>query len=239
MNVDSMRALVSLVLASSLGNWIHRLGGPGLILLGIIDNSAIPITGGMDIFVILLSAHRREWWFYYAFMAIVGALLGGYLTYRLAEKGGEETVEKKIGKQRAQKVYDKFKKRGFATISVSAVLPPPFPMVPVLMAAGVLQYPRKKFLLSLGCGRTIRFFGLALLGRIYGTAILSSLRQYYKPLLYTLGGLAVAGAVCALVYFKWYRPKRQEEERKRGTHVEQFPVPFRDEADRGGEKRSG
>jgi membrane protein YqaA with SNARE-associated domain len=145
-----MRALVSLVLASSLGNWIHRLGGPGLILLGIIDNSAIPIPGGMDIFVILLSAHRREWWFYYAFMAIVGALLGGYLTYRLAEKGGEETVEKKIGKQRAQNVYDKFKKRGFATISVSAVLPPPFPMVPVLMAAGVLQYPRKKFLLSLG-----------------------------------------------------------------------------------------
>src|SRR5579884_2982131 len=139
MNVDSMRALVSLVLASSLGNWIHRLGGPGLILLGIIDNSAIPIPGGMDIFVILLSAHRREWWFYYAFMAIVGALLGGYLTYRLAEKGGEETVEKKIGKQRAQKVYDKFKKRGFPTISVSGVLPPPFPIVPVLMAAGVLE----------------------------------------------------------------------------------------------------
>jgi membrane protein YqaA with SNARE-associated domain len=72
----------------------------------------------MDVFVILLSAQRREWWLYYAFMAVLGAVLGGYLTYRLAEKGGEETLEKEIGKDRAQKVYDKFKKRGFATVAV-------------------------------------------------------------------------------------------------------------------------
>lgn len=192
---------------------MHRLGGPGLILLGIVDNSAIPIPGGMDVFVILLSAHRREWWLYYALMAVIGAVLGGYLTYRLAEKGGEETLKKEIGKDRAQKVYNKFKKRGFATIAVSAVLPPPFPMVPVLMAAGVLQYPRKKFPAALSVGRAVRFFILALLGRIYGTAIISSLRIYYKPVLYSLVGLVVLGGVAVLVYFKWYRPKRQARER--------------------------
>jgi len=221
-----MRALAPFVLAVNLSDWIHRLGGPGLILLGLIDNSVIPIPGGMDVFVILLAAHRREWWFYYALMAVAGAVLGGYVTYRLAEKGGEETLEKEIGKQRAQKVYDKFKRRGFATISVSAVLPPPFPMVPVLMAAGVLQYPRRKFLLSLACGRAVRFFAIAFLGRTYGTAILSSLSRYYKPLLYALASLAVLGAVCALLYFKWYRPKRQRQEQKSGREVEQFPIPF-------------
>ncbi|HEX3104442.1 MAG TPA: VTT domain-containing protein [Terriglobales bacterium] len=205
-----MRAisLLALLLAqNSVWTWIHRLGGPGLILLGIVDNSAIPIPGGMDIFVILLAAHRREWWLYYAFMAVIGAVLGGYITYGLAEKGGEETLEKEIGKDRAQKVYNKFKKRGFATVAVSAVLPPPFPMVPVLMAAGVLQYPRKKFLLALSAGRAVRFLIVALLGRIYGTAIISTLRNYYKPVLYALVGLAVLGAIAALVYFKWYRPK--------------------------------
>jgi len=141
---------------------MHRLDGPGLILLGIVDNSAIPIPGGIDVFVILLSAHRREWWLYYAFMAVIGAVLGGYLTYRLAEQGGEETLEKEIGKDRAQKVYNKFKKRGFATVAVSAVLPPPFPMVPVLMAAGVLQYPRKTFLAALGAGRAVRLLTTSL-----------------------------------------------------------------------------
>jgi|SRR5215472_1853096 len=221
-----MPVIAALLLESGLWTWIHRLGGPGLILLGIIDNSAIPIPGGMDIFVILLSSHRRVWWLYYAFMAVVGAVLGGYLTYRLAEKGGEETFEKKIGKRRAQKVYDQFKKRGFGTIAVSAVLPPPFPMVPVLMAAGVLQYPRKKFLAALASGRSARFFALALMGRFYGTAILSTLNRYYEPLLYTLiAGAGLAGVV-ALLYFMVYRPRKQREERTQGRPVENFPVPF-------------
>lgn len=227
-----MCGIPSLLLESALWTWIHRLGGPGLILLGIIDNSAIPVPGGMDIFLILLASHRREWWLYYAFMAVAGAVLGGYLTYRLAEKGGEETLEKEIGKQRAQKVYDKFKERGFGTIAVSAVLPPPFPMVPVLMAAGVLQYPRKKFLAALATGRAARFFALALMARFYGTAIVATLNRYYQPLLYTLLALAGLAGVAALLYFLVYRPRKQREERTHGKRVEKFPLPFR------GEKKS-
>lgn len=221
--------MIGLFLVNGVWTWIHRLGGPGLILVGLADNSAIPIPGGMDIFVILLSAHRREWWLYYALMAVVGAVVGGYLTYRLAEKGGEETFEKKIGKKRAQKVYNKFKKRGFATIAISAVLPPPFPMVPMLMAAGVLQYPRKKFLSALTTGRAARFVVVAFLGRTYGKTIISTLGVYYKPVLYSLVGLASLGGVAALAYFKWYRPKRQREERTRGKPVEEFPMPFKDD----------
>ena len=37
----------------------------------------------------------------------------------LAEKGGEETLEKEIRKDRVQKVYRKFKKRGFASVLVT------------------------------------------------------------------------------------------------------------------------
>ena len=35
-----------------------------------------------------------------------------------------------------------------------------------------------------------------------------------------------SGAIAALVYFKWYRPKKQNEERRSGKKVEQFPIPF-------------
>src|SRR5262245_53798561 len=49
--------------------WIHRLGGPGLVLLGLVDNSVIPVPGSMDVFVVLLSAHHPEWWAYYGLMA--------------------------------------------------------------------------------------------------------------------------------------------------------------------------
>lgn len=217
-----------MVSASPLWTWLHRLGGPGLIVLGLLDNSAIPLPGSMDVFVVLLSAHRREWWPYYAVMAVVGAVVGGYLTYRLAEKGGEETLEKKVGKQKAEKVYSRFKKHGFATIVAGAILPPPFPIVPFLLAAGALHYPRKNFIAALATGRVIRYFGLAYLGHIYGTQIVDWLSKYYKPLLYGLIALAVVGGVAALVYFKWYRPKKQGEQRQEGKKVQEFPIPFHD-----------
>lgn len=201
-----MPAVWSILIFRSIRNWVLSLGGPGLIVVGLVDNSVIPIPGGMDVFTILLTAHHREHWLYYGLMATVGAVIGGYVTYRLAKRGGKAELEKKVGKERAEKVYKKFEKGGFTTVLVGSVIPPPFPLVPVLMAAGVLQYSRKKFLSALCIGRGVRFFTVAFLGRLYGTQIVGWLSRYYKPFLYTLIGLGIAGGVGALLYFKWYRP---------------------------------
>jgi membrane protein YqaA with SNARE-associated domain len=228
---------ITVLLVNPVWTWLHRLGGPGLILLGLADNSLVPLPGSVDALVILLSAHQRAWWPYYALMATVGGVLGGYITYRLAEKGGEETLEKKFGKQRAEKVYKRFEKRGFITVVIGSILPPPFPIVPFLMAAGVLQYPRKKFLAALSAGRGARYFAVAWVGHTYGDAIIGWLSQYYKPVLYGLIGLAVLGAIAALVYFKWYRPKVQRQEKQRGEKVEEFPVPGK-RRKRSGRKRA-
>jgi membrane protein DedA with SNARE-associated domain len=233
-----MSGFLLLLLDNPIWTWVHRLGGPGLILLGLADNSVVPLPGSMDVFVIILAAHRRELWFYYAIMATIGAVAGGYLTYKLAAKGGEETLEKKFGKQRVQKVYKRFEKRGFVTVFVGAILPPPFPIVPFLMAAGVLQYPAKKFLAALAAGRAVRFFAVAYIGRLYGQWIINFFSQYYRPVLYTLIVLAVLGGIAALVYFKWYRPKRRAEQRSSGDKVEELPNPL-DELKDGGGKRAG
>lgn len=190
-------------------SWVLHLGGPGLIVVGLIDNSVIPIPGSMDVFVILLSAHHREGWIYYALMATAGAVLGGFATYGLAKEGGKEGLERRVGKQRAEKVYNKFEKEGFSTVLVSSILPPPFPMVSVLMAAGILQYSRKKFLSALAIGRATRFFALAFLGHVYGTVIIGWLTRYSKPSLYVLIALAVLGTLGAVLYFKWHKPKHQ------------------------------
>jgi len=86
--------------------------------------------------------------------------------------------------------------------------------VPVLMAAGIMQYEPRKFLTALTLGRGIRFFLLAFLGRLYGTAIVHWLNRYYQPFLYALIALGILGGMAAVVYFKWYRPKHQPETRR-------------------------
>jgi membrane protein YqaA with SNARE-associated domain len=210
MDILGARPFGLMFAGSGIWKWALGLGAPGLILIGLIDNSVIPIPGGMDLFVILLTAHHRQWWAYYALFATAGAVIGGYVTFRLSKKGGKESLERKIGKRRAEKVYKRFEKGGFSTIAIGSILPPPFPLVPVLMAAGVMQYPRKNFLLSLSLGRAVRFFLIAYLGKLYGTAIVGWLARYYKPFLYVLIALGVVGGIAAFVYFKWYRPKHRD-----------------------------
>ena len=193
----------------SLIQWVRRLGGVGLIAVGIADNSVVPLPGSMDVFTIWLAASNRNLWFYYAIMATLGAVTGGYITYALARKGGKEAVEHRFDKKKAEKLFKKFEKRGFWTIAIACVLPPPFPLVPVLVAAGALQYERKKFLGAIATGRGIRFTVVAGMGAVYGDAIVGFFRQYYKPALYTLIGLAVVGSALAIYQYIKYRDRRR------------------------------
>src|SRR5713226_496353 len=101
---------VPFFLATSVWARLRRLGGVGLILLGIADNSVIPLTGSMDVLTIWLSARHRESWPYYALMATLGAVIGGYITYSLARKGGKRAMERKLSRKRAEKVYQTFER---------------------------------------------------------------------------------------------------------------------------------
>ena len=146
------------LLAVPLWRQLRRMGGPGLVLLGIADNSVIPLTGSMDVLTIWLAARHHEPWPYYALMATLGAVIGGYITYALARKGGKEAMQRKLSKKRAAQVSQTFERWGFFAVAVPAVLPPPFPFVPFLLAAGAMQYSPKKFLGALALGRGVRYF---------------------------------------------------------------------------------
>lgn len=206
-----------LLLASSMG-WLVRMGGPGLILIGLADNSVVPLTGSMDVLTIYLAASHRGTWPYYAFMATAGAVVGGYITYALARKGGKETLEHKFSKRRSDKLCQSFKKWGFGAVIIPALLPPPFPLVPFLIAAGAMQYSRKKFLLALSLGRAIRYSILAALGVHYGKPILAFFRHYNKMAILVLVGLAVVGGVVTLLGY--LRSKKTKPSRKRKAVAE-------------------
>ena len=200
-----MYVIAAITLRRTLFHLVRRLGGPGLIALGLLDNSLIPLPGSMDASTVLLAAAQHEPWWYYSIMATIGGVIGGYLTYRLGIKGGQETLERRLSKKRANQAFKIFRRYGFWSIAVSAISPPPVPIVPVLLAAGALHYPRNRFVAALALGRAVRYLLLAYLGHIYGRQILRWLGEYYRPLLYVLIGLAVIGSLVALYYWRRYR----------------------------------
>jgi membrane protein YqaA with SNARE-associated domain len=187
---------------NNIANWLLQLGGIGLIPLGLLDNSGVPLPGSMDFAVILLSAHDKRLWFYYAAMATLGSVLGGFVTYRLARKGGEQTLRKRFPKQKVEQALKTFERWGFAAIVVPALLPPPLPLVPFLIAAGAMQYSLTKFLTSLTIGRLTRYTILALLGATYGDHILSLFSHHAYATLFIALGVGIAVVIIILLVRK-------------------------------------
>jgi membrane protein YqaA with SNARE-associated domain len=193
--------------AHILRHWFIALGGPGLILLGLLDSSVIPIPGSMDAMTIVLSAHQRAWWPYYAMMATLGSVVGAYVTYRLARKQGDKALHARLSAQNAKRVTETFEKWGFGAIALPALLPPPMPMVPFVIAAGALQYSPRKFLAAMTLGRILRYCILAYLGAVYGRKIFAVVLAHGEV---TLAVTIAIGVVVALGFVLMrFRKKRQ------------------------------
>lgn len=194
--------MAAIAVGQGIWHWIVRLGAFGFIPLGIADASVIPLPGSMDVLTVVLASREKELWPFYAAMATLGSVIGGYFTYSLGLKGGEETFEKRTSPRMVQKVRRLFERSGFGAIALPALLPPPVPMVPFVMAAGAARYPLKKFLFALTLGRLIRYSLLGFFAARYGRAILARLAELGHPLpvVIAFSALILAGVVSFVIW---------------------------------------
>jgi hypothetical protein len=115
---------VAPTMARSAKHWDVHLGGLGFIPLGRFDRPLIPLPGSMDALIIVLSARNGGFWVHYALMVTVGSVVGGYVTYRLARKGGKGMLARKFPRRKLEKSYKIFRRWGFGAIAVPALLSP-------------------------------------------------------------------------------------------------------------------
>jgi membrane protein YqaA with SNARE-associated domain len=189
-------------------HWMFHLGGIGLIPLGLLDNSPIPLPGIMDVATILLAGRQQQFWLYYAVMATAGSVIGGFVTYRLARKGGKKALEVRFTRRKVDKVCQIFERWGFSAIAIPAFLPPPVPMVPFLLAAGAMQYPARKFLIALTLGRISRYMVLGYLAARYGRQIIAFIAKHGHPAV--VGSILLLIAVAAAGYYFWSGSKKKK-----------------------------
>jgi membrane protein YqaA with SNARE-associated domain len=202
----------------SVRHWLFHLGGLGLIPLGLLDNSPIPLPGIMDVATILMSARQEQLWLYYALMATTGSVIGGFVSYRFARKGGKEALERRFSRQKVAKVCKIFERWGFGAIAIPALLPPPVPMVPFLFAAGAMQYPVRKFLVALALGRISRYMILAYLAARYGRQIIAFIGKHGHPIV--VAAILLVAVTAALVYYFWGGKQAQ----KAGIEIRYFAL---------------
>jgi membrane protein DedA with SNARE-associated domain len=204
-----MKLLLMDEIASSIFRWLGSWGAAGLFMFGIV-NGFIPIPGGIDLMTALFAAGHRELWFFYASLSTAGSVIGGYVAYHLARKGGKAALEQRVSKAKLDRIDAMFCKWGFGTVVLSAIMPPPFPALPLVAGAGALNYPVKKFVAALLMGRFARFTLLAYLSSLYGRKVIRWISGMHVSFQWVWIAIAVlAGAGAGAGIWLWIRHSRK------------------------------
>ena len=101
--------------------YLRHLGGPGLFFLAVMDSTPIPTLGGVDILLAVLAARHVEPWWFYALVATAGSLVGAYITFHAAHKGGAEYLQRKFGPTTVNKFLGLFERWGTAGLVASRI----------------------------------------------------------------------------------------------------------------------
>ena len=183
---------------STIQEWASELGGLGLFILATLDSSFLSFPQVNDLLIIVLSTKYPERMAYYAGMTVLGSLLGCFMLYGVARRGGEVFIRKRVKGKYADRAIALYQRHGLLAVVVPALLPPPVPFKVFVLLAGAAAVSPVRFGIAVGIGRGIRYFGQGYLAVRYG----EQAAEFMKTHGTALGlGLAAAALVMGGVLF--------------------------------------
>ena len=171
------------------------LGGPGLFLLAFLDSSFLALPEVVDILMVWMIVEHPDRWVWYGAMATAGSVLGCYVLYDLARRGGEAFLRKRLSEHHVTRGMEIFARYGTLALIVPSITPPPMPFKPFVLMAGVAGMPRARFLSAIITGRGVRYMGEALLAALYGQAALAFIHANARSISLWLGAIIIIAGV--------------------------------------------
>ena len=138
------------------GEWLVTLGPFGLFAISLIDSAGLPLPGGPDAVMILLSARSHALMPLYAVAASLGSTIGCTVMYWVARRAGMLGL-RKIKPARRARIENLLGRYDMLAIMATAILPPPFPFKPFVLSAGVFKLKLSRFIIAVFAGRLVRF----------------------------------------------------------------------------------
>ena len=191
---------------ATLQAWASGLGGLGLFLIAILDSSFLSFPQVNDVLVIYLSTKNPARMPYYAAMTTAGSLVGCFLLYTVARKGGEVFLRKRFSASRVDRGMRTYQRFGLLAVVVPALLPPPTPFKIFVLMAGAAGVAPWRFGIAILVGRGIRYFGQGYLAVRYGERAVEIVREHGSEVGLGLAALALA---IGLVYYLGRRQRSQ------------------------------
>lgn len=197
--------------------WLENLkaklvswGPAGLFLVGLIDGAGLPNPSGPDILLLLFATAAPGMAFAGGICTILGSLIGSYILYSIARKGGELYLERHTMSPRGRKLREWFQHYGLVTVFVPALVPIPMPLKLFVICSGGFSVNPWAFLATLAAARIPRYLALSWLGRQLGENSLEWLKTHKWDFLWF--SLALF-AVCFLLIKVTDRYRRAQKDK--------------------------
>jgi membrane protein YqaA with SNARE-associated domain len=146
--------------------------------------------------------------------ATLGSTLGCSAIWLVGKRGGERLMIRRFGAEPVARARAALLRWDIAALAIPAISPPPVPVKLFLLAAGVFGLPFRRFVVTVGVARGVRFGACALLGRLYGQRALDGLDALGPWFASKKSILLGAGAVlCVVVVLVLARRRRRALER--------------------------
>ena len=184
----------------------------GTALMAALDSSMLFfLPFGVDALVIYLAARNKDLFWIYPLLACAGSVVGGALTYWIGKKVGEVGLERLVDERRLARIRDKVQNGGAIAMAIPALMPPPFPLTPVILTCGALQADWRRFFITFAIARLLRFGIEAVLAREYGRRILQVLQSdTFQFVVSAFVVIAILGTiVSAIALWRKTRPRAQ------------------------------
>jgi membrane protein YqaA with SNARE-associated domain len=155
-------------------------GLPGLFFVAAVDTSPIPlpIPGSTDILIILLAA-RSSHWLLLTLIATAGSMAGGYSSYHAGRAGGVRILHRYVSPRYLSRITAWTEHHSILAVSLPAILPPPMPLTPFVLAAGALKMSLRRFMTAFTISRALRHGFCVWLGMHYGRVIIRTWNRFY------------------------------------------------------------
>ena len=173
----------------------------GAVLMAALDSSMLFfLPFGVDAVVIFLAARDEQFWWMYPILATAGSLAGAALTFWIGRKIGEVGLERMIPERRLERVRCRVRDKGAIAMALPALMPPPFPLTPIILTCGALKVDHWKFFATFGAARLFRFSIEAVLARVYGRGVLRMLQSdTFQTVMIGFVVVAVVGTIISAV----------------------------------------
>ena len=183
----------------------------GLFAIALLDSALIPLPGGPDAVMLLLSAQNPARMPLYALGATAGSVLGCVILYYISRRAGRRALDK-FPPEKQARVKALVDRYDVLSVLIASVLPPPFPFKLFVITAGVFRLSLVRFAAAVAVGRAFRFFLEGFLAVRYGERAKEVLAQNYPAV-----GLGVAVLVVIVFVLRGLLKRKKVSERPAGV----------------------